>query len=162
MASEFVFSPVPMVSIPVVGEAARFPVHRIYCVGRNYEEHAKEMASPAASSDSCLAMPRRPANARNVTSADVPDATQASAMSKASEAVAASGALATPVVLAAAETVEVAGDRSQSDASGILRALRGIDLTMVWLGAAVAWLVMSRHAPPAHALRSGRCRPWGP
>jgi len=32
-----------MVSIPVVGEAARFPVHRIYCVGRNYEEHAKEM-----------------------------------------------------------------------------------------------------------------------
>ncbi|MFC5605450.1 fumarylacetoacetate hydrolase family protein [Variovorax soli] len=43
MASEFVFSPVPMVSVPVVGEAARFPVHRIYCVGRNYEEHAKEM-----------------------------------------------------------------------------------------------------------------------
>jgi len=32
-----------MVSIPVVGSSARFPVHRIYCVGRNYEEHAKEM-----------------------------------------------------------------------------------------------------------------------
>ena len=30
-------------SIPVVGESARFPIHRIYCVGRNYEEHAKEM-----------------------------------------------------------------------------------------------------------------------
>ena len=43
MASEFVFAPAPLVSIPVVGEAARFPVHRIYCVGRNYEEHAKEM-----------------------------------------------------------------------------------------------------------------------
>ncbi|HYP70544.1 MAG TPA: fumarylacetoacetate hydrolase family protein [Variovorax sp.] len=43
MASEFVFSPAPVVSVPVVGEAARFPVHRIYCVGRNYEEHAKEM-----------------------------------------------------------------------------------------------------------------------
>jgi fumarylpyruvate hydrolase len=27
----------------VVGKADRFPVHRIYCVGRNYEEHAKEM-----------------------------------------------------------------------------------------------------------------------
>jgi fumarylpyruvate hydrolase len=26
-----------------VGKAERFPVHRIYCVGRNYEEHAKEM-----------------------------------------------------------------------------------------------------------------------
>jgi fumarylpyruvate hydrolase len=43
MASEYVFSPAPLVSIPVVGEPARFPVHRIYCVGRNYEEHAKEM-----------------------------------------------------------------------------------------------------------------------
>jgi fumarylpyruvate hydrolase len=29
--------------VPVLGQAARFPVHRIYCVGRNYEEHAKEM-----------------------------------------------------------------------------------------------------------------------
>ncbi|HYP82511.1 fumarylacetoacetate hydrolase family protein [Variovorax sp.] len=43
MASEYVVSPPPMVSIPVVGETGRFPVHRIYCVGRNYEEHAKEM-----------------------------------------------------------------------------------------------------------------------
>ncbi len=30
-------------SIPVVGEAARFPVRRIFCVGRNYEAHAREM-----------------------------------------------------------------------------------------------------------------------
>lgn len=43
MASEYVFTPPPLASIPVVGQAARFPVHRIYCVGRNYEEHAKEM-----------------------------------------------------------------------------------------------------------------------
>jgi len=43
MASEFVFAPPATVSIPVVGKAARFPVHRIYCVGRNYEDHAKEM-----------------------------------------------------------------------------------------------------------------------
>jgi fumarylpyruvate hydrolase len=43
MASEYVFTPPPVISIPVVGQAARFPVHRIYCVGRNYEEHAKEM-----------------------------------------------------------------------------------------------------------------------
>lgn len=27
----------------MVGQTARFPVRRIYCVGRNYEEHAKEM-----------------------------------------------------------------------------------------------------------------------
>ena len=43
MASEYVFTPHPVVSIPVVGQPSRFPVHRIYCVGRNYEEHAKEM-----------------------------------------------------------------------------------------------------------------------
>ena len=30
-------------SVAVVGTHQRFPVHRIYCVGRNYEEHAKEM-----------------------------------------------------------------------------------------------------------------------
>ena len=39
----FVIQPPALVSVPVVGQAERFPVHRIYCVGRNYEEHAKEM-----------------------------------------------------------------------------------------------------------------------
>ena len=39
----FVVQAAPVVSVPVVGTHARFPVHRIYCVGRNYEEHAKEM-----------------------------------------------------------------------------------------------------------------------
>ncbi len=39
----YVFDPAPPVTVPVVGSAAQFPVHRIYCVGRNYEEHAKEM-----------------------------------------------------------------------------------------------------------------------
>ena len=39
----YAFEPSPVVSVPVVGKDERFPVHRIYCVGRNYEEHAKEM-----------------------------------------------------------------------------------------------------------------------
>ena len=43
MPAEYVFTPPPVVSIPVLGQPARFPVHRIYCVGRNYEDHAKEM-----------------------------------------------------------------------------------------------------------------------
>ena len=38
-----VFPPAPVPSVPVVGRNERFPVHRIYCVGRNYAEHAKEM-----------------------------------------------------------------------------------------------------------------------
>lgn len=39
----FLFSPPATVSVLVMGESRAFPVHRIYCVGRNYEEHAKEM-----------------------------------------------------------------------------------------------------------------------
>ncbi|MEN9378084.1 MAG: hypothetical protein RL710_3241 [Pseudomonadota bacterium] len=39
----FVFAPAPVVSVPVIGQTQQFPIHRIYCVGRNYEEHAKEM-----------------------------------------------------------------------------------------------------------------------
>jgi fumarylpyruvate hydrolase len=39
----FVFPAPAVPSVPVVGRAERFPIHRIYCVGRNYEEHAKEM-----------------------------------------------------------------------------------------------------------------------
>ena len=39
----FVLTPPATVSVPVVGTPDRFPVHRVYCVGRNYEEHAKEM-----------------------------------------------------------------------------------------------------------------------
>lgn len=36
--------PIPDVpSVPVAGIEPRFPVHRIYCVGRNYSEHTREM-----------------------------------------------------------------------------------------------------------------------
>ncbi len=37
-----VFEPAPTVTVPVLG-GGDFPVHRIYCVGRNYAEHAQEM-----------------------------------------------------------------------------------------------------------------------
>ena len=39
----FLVPPAHTVSVAVLGQPSRFPVHRIYCVGRNYEEHAKEM-----------------------------------------------------------------------------------------------------------------------
>ncbi|TFD69102.1 fumarylacetoacetate hydrolase family protein [Cryobacterium sp. Hb1] len=32
-------------SLPIVGSAERFYVHRVYCVGRNYAEHAREMGN---------------------------------------------------------------------------------------------------------------------
>lgn len=44
---DFVFPPAPLASVPVAGLAARFPVHRIYCVGRNFAEHAREMGAEA-------------------------------------------------------------------------------------------------------------------
>lgn len=34
-------------SVPVLGAQARFPVNRIFCVGRNYEAHAKELGNEA-------------------------------------------------------------------------------------------------------------------
>lgn len=37
----------PPVLLPVSGETARFPVRRIFCVGRNYADHAKEMGAAA-------------------------------------------------------------------------------------------------------------------
>lgn len=41
----YVFEPPAIVSVPVWGTPDHFAVHRIYCVGRNYEEHAREMGA---------------------------------------------------------------------------------------------------------------------
>lgn len=39
----FVVNPPEQVSVPVAGETGRFPVRRVYCIGRNYAAHAREM-----------------------------------------------------------------------------------------------------------------------
>ena len=41
--TEYAFSPPAAPSAAISGSSQRFPVHRIYCVGRNYAEHVKEM-----------------------------------------------------------------------------------------------------------------------
>ena len=41
--TDFVFTPPPVPSAAVAGQDARFPVRRIFCVGRNYAEHTREM-----------------------------------------------------------------------------------------------------------------------
>lgn len=41
----YAFNPHPVSSLPIVGTEARFPVRRIFCVGRNYAEHAREMGA---------------------------------------------------------------------------------------------------------------------
>lgn len=43
--TSFLFPPAPTVSLPVVGDARRFPVRRILCVGQNYAAHAREMGN---------------------------------------------------------------------------------------------------------------------
>ncbi|HEY9281462.1 MAG TPA: fumarylacetoacetate hydrolase family protein [Eoetvoesiella sp.] len=39
----YVQAPALPVTLPVVDNTARFPVNRIFCVGRNYADHAREM-----------------------------------------------------------------------------------------------------------------------
>ncbi len=43
--TQFLFPPSPAACVPIVGDARLFPVHRIYCVGRNFAEHAREMGA---------------------------------------------------------------------------------------------------------------------
>jgi fumarylpyruvate hydrolase len=43
--TQYVFPPEPQVGVPVAGSDARYPVRRIYCVGRNYAAHAREMGA---------------------------------------------------------------------------------------------------------------------
>lgn len=42
---DYVIAPRPQPALPVQGSSALFPVGRIFCVGRNYAEHAIEMGS---------------------------------------------------------------------------------------------------------------------
>jgi fumarylpyruvate hydrolase len=41
----FAFPPQPIPSVQIKGQGERFPVHRIYCVGRNYAAHVREMGN---------------------------------------------------------------------------------------------------------------------
>ena len=43
--SEFAFTPPATPSLAVFGSSARFPIRRVFCVGRNYATHAREMGS---------------------------------------------------------------------------------------------------------------------
>ncbi|HEU0277321.1 MAG TPA: fumarylacetoacetate hydrolase family protein [Rhodanobacteraceae bacterium] len=57
--------------LPISGSDARFPVHRIYCIGRNYAAHAREMGARAdAPPDPVFFM--KPADALVPEGGDVP------------------------------------------------------------------------------------------
>jgi fumarylpyruvate hydrolase len=44
--ANYLWNPPPVHSLPVRGSDARYPVNRIFCVGRNYHAHAVEMGNP--------------------------------------------------------------------------------------------------------------------
>jgi len=62
------FPPVP--TLPVVGSSDVFPVNRIYCVGRNYAEHAREMGHDPNREPPFFFM--KPANAIVANGATIP------------------------------------------------------------------------------------------
>lgn len=41
----YVIDPPAIPSLPVIGRAERFPIRRVFCIGRNYAEHAREMGA---------------------------------------------------------------------------------------------------------------------
>ena len=41
--SRFIFESAPIQGLPIAGQDVLFPVRRVYCIGRNYAEHAIEM-----------------------------------------------------------------------------------------------------------------------
>lgn len=43
--TRYLFAPAAQAALPLVGEEALFPVRRIFCIGRNYAEHAAEMGN---------------------------------------------------------------------------------------------------------------------
>lgn len=67
---DYVIAPPAVPSLPVIGTAQRFPVRRVFCIGRNYADHAKEMGAavePGRPMFFC-----KPADAVVTDGADVP------------------------------------------------------------------------------------------
>jgi fumarylpyruvate hydrolase len=59
----------PTVAVPVEGEAASFPVRRIFCVGRNYAAHRREMGGDDRDPPCFFT---KPADAATLPGTDVP------------------------------------------------------------------------------------------
>lgn len=47
--TKLAFTPAVPVSLPIMGQESRFPVRRIYCVGKNYADHISEMGGDGKS-----------------------------------------------------------------------------------------------------------------
>jgi fumarylpyruvate hydrolase len=111
---QYTFAPVPVASVPLQGEYSRFPVHRIYCVGRNFAEHAKEMGAEAPKGTPVIFM--KPGDAV-VTDGRVPFPTQTDDLHHEVELVVAIGR-------------DARGELSEAEAQSLVYAYGvGLDLT---------------------------------
>ena len=77
-------------TIEIAGGPQRFPVHRIYCVGRNYEAHVREMGNDPQREPPCFFM--KPADAVVANGSPVPYASRTSNLHHEVELVVAIGA----------------------------------------------------------------------
>lgn len=66
----YALAPHAIPAIPVAGTDLRFPVHRIYCIGRNYADHAAEMGASVDRAQPMFFM--KPADAIVIDDGDVP------------------------------------------------------------------------------------------
>ncbi len=66
----FAIAPHAQPTVAVAGTDLRFPIHRIYCIGRNYADHAKEMGSPVDRTNPIFFS--KPADAIVIDNGDVP------------------------------------------------------------------------------------------
>jgi len=65
---KYAVSPAPVYSLPIAGSEDQFPVNRIFCVGRNYAAHAREMGKDPDREPPFFFM--KPANATVVAGSD--------------------------------------------------------------------------------------------
>ena len=91
--TEYVIPPAPQASVPVRGGGA-FPVRRIYCVGRNYAAHAREMGHDPDREAPFFFM--KPADSLLVGGADMPYPTMTSDLHHEMELVVALGSGGSP------------------------------------------------------------------
>ncbi len=68
--SDYVIAPPVVAALPIKGSSQMFPVRRIFCVGRNYAEHAIEMGSDPTREPPFYFT--KPADALVVNGADMP------------------------------------------------------------------------------------------
>ncbi len=145
---QYVFAPAATPSLPVVGEEARFPIRRIYCVGRNYADHAREMGHDPDREPPFFFS--KPADSVSQSGQDVPYPPQTEDLHYEGELVVCLGAGGRDLGLAAAETVifgyAVGNDLTRRDMQSEAKSLkRPWDLSKGFDGGAVIGPV-KRHA----------------